>query len=147
LDDPNIDRDGHQKVDLYISCRGLKDTDVLSKSDPQVIVYLSGVEIGKTEVVRDNLNPDFKKSFSVNYIFEKKQPMIFKVIDVDKDGKYNDLGTIETTLGHIMGAKQQIALFELTVKGKKAGKLIVKSDVLQTSRGTLDLQFGAKIPS
>lgn len=36
----------------------------------------------------DNLNPDFEKSFYLNYYFEKHQPLKFEVIDDDKDGKY-----------------------------------------------------------
>ena len=65
------------KVQLYISCRKLKDLDVFSKSDP--IVHMcsfnertrSWVKMGETELINNNLNPDFKRSFEVNYSFEK----------------------------------------------------------------------------
>jgi len=55
------------------------------------------------------------------------------------------LGEVNTTLGHICGAKNQVALFDLTVDGKKAGQCIVKADILHQTRGSLNLSMGAKI--
>lgn len=53
-----------QQVNLFISGRKLKDLDTFSKSDPQCRLYEQvnnneWREIGKTEVVMNNLNPDF----------------------------------------------------------------------------------------
>jgi hypothetical protein len=51
------------KLELHFSCDALKNMDRLSKSDPQVYVYLQDPrtkvwsEVGKTEVIKDNLNP------------------------------------------------------------------------------------------
>ena len=49
------------KVELSLSCSGLKDLDVFSKSDPVVFVYeKSGrqwAKLGRTEVIDNNLNP------------------------------------------------------------------------------------------
>ena len=65
------------KVELFISCRKLKDLDVFSKSDPIVHMHSwnernrNWVKTGETELINNNLNPDFKKSFQVNYSFEK----------------------------------------------------------------------------
>ena len=61
------------QVELHISCRKLKDLDVFSKSDP--LVYFSTcndqlrkwVQFGKTECIQNDLNPDFKTYFTVNY--------------------------------------------------------------------------------
>jgi len=39
LKDPTLERDGHQTIDIYLSCRSLKNADLLSKSDPQITVY------------------------------------------------------------------------------------------------------------
>ena len=72
LDDPNLERDGFQEVELYISGRKLLDKDIMSKSDPQAELYIDGKLIGKTENARNTLNPDFKTSFKVEYYFEKK---------------------------------------------------------------------------
>lgn len=52
----------------------------------------------------NNLNPEFTKTFSVNYFFEKTQYFKFEV--VDDDGSSADMiGCIETTMANIMGAK------------------------------------------
>jgi hypothetical protein len=39
--------------------------------------------IGQTEVVNNNLNPDFSKFFSLKYFFEKEQQIMFEVYDID----------------------------------------------------------------
>jgi C2 domain len=65
------------QVQLYISCRKLKDLDVFSKSDPQVRIYefipqLNNWRmIAKTETISNNLNPDFKASIVLGYAFEQ----------------------------------------------------------------------------
>jgi len=64
---------------LSFSCRGLKNLDIVSKSDPKVEVYMreSGknskwMMIGETELVNNNLNPDFAKQIEMTYTFEKE---------------------------------------------------------------------------
>ena len=55
--------------------------------------------------MRDNLNPDFKKSFIMGYYFERHQPLKFELMDGDNNGSYQLIGSTETTLGNIMGSK------------------------------------------
>jgi Ca2+-dependent lipid-binding protein len=68
--------------------------DIFSKSDPYVKVYFKKAPnqpflfIGKTETIDNNLNPNFKKSFFVDYIFETQQDIRFEVMD--EDDKTND---------------------------------------------------------
>jgi hypothetical protein len=51
----------------------------LSKSDPEVHVYMRDSKtknytlVGKTEMILNNLNPDFTKTFTIDYYFEKEQ--------------------------------------------------------------------------
>ncbi len=53
------------RVTLTISCRNLKNLDILSKSDPKVEVFIKDPKsgnfklIGETEVINNDLNPDF----------------------------------------------------------------------------------------
>lgn len=81
-----------------------------SKSDPQVWVFihdsrtsqwngtptilsfeLISKELGKTEMIKDNLNPKFATSVVVDYYFEEVQQLRFTVVDVDKpNGKLKD---------------------------------------------------------
>ena len=123
-----------QKVEIFISARNLLDMDFFSKSDPYVKVYFTSgpsrqqAYLGKTETIDNNLNPNFVKSFKLDYIFEVKQELFFEVFDED-DGKNDDfIGSVRTTLGTIAGAKNQTCFLDLTgnKKGKKPGKLIIR---------------------
>jgi Ca2+-dependent lipid-binding protein len=70
--------------------------DIFSKSDPYVKVYSKKVNgqwqlLGRTETVDNNLNPNFRKSFCLNYIFEARQDLKFEVMDEDdKSNSTND---------------------------------------------------------
>jgi len=74
---------------LYISCRRLKDLDTFSPSDPYVHVYMRNtyegewIHLGLTEIVWDNLNPDFITTFTLDYHFEEQTYLFFKVYDSD----------------------------------------------------------------
>lgn len=67
------------QLELFISARALKDLDVFSKSDPYVKVYFKKAPnqpwtfLGKTETVDNCLNPNFQKTFVVDYFFETRQ--------------------------------------------------------------------------
>ncbi|BHF72084.1 Copine-9 [Sparganum proliferum] len=73
----------------------LSDTDVLSKSDPLVVVYeLSAAsekwhEIFRTETIQNNLNPDFTKKLMLKYHFEEQRKLKFEV-----GGPPNNKGSI-----------------------------------------------------
>jgi hypothetical protein len=64
------------KVELSFACRELVDLDTFSLSDPQVIMYMKDTkqtswnEIGRTEIIWNNLNPNFVKTIIVDYHFE-----------------------------------------------------------------------------
>jgi hypothetical protein len=66
------------KVELSFACANLKNLDVLSKSDAQVVLYMRDNrnspwgEIGRTEIIQDSLNPRFVRSIVVDYRFESK---------------------------------------------------------------------------
>ncbi len=72
------------KVQLFISCRDLVNVDYVGKTDSLVAFYTKsshnygdGKKAGKwvksdqTEVIQNNLNPDFMKSFIIYYYFER----------------------------------------------------------------------------
>jgi len=149
LNDPTNQREGHKKVELFISCRELKNLDILSLSDPQVKIFIvnsnKGEEFfGETEIVRDNLNPNFTKTFSMDYIFEKKQNLRFEIIDVDKHGKFDMVGNVFTTLGAIVGSKNQILIEDIIDKDKKRGKLILRTEIAQGTQRFAKTKLAAK---
>ena len=63
----------------------------------------SWFEVGRTEIIWDNLNPEFVKKFIVDYYFEEVQPIKFEVYDIDDEHTRNlsnqdFLGKIEIVL-------------------------------------------------
>jgi Ca2+-dependent lipid-binding protein len=90
----------------------LKDVDFVGMSDPICYIFIREDEkaqwnkFDQTELIKDNLNPDFEKSFIINYYFERHQYLKFEVYDgLNASGSLDLIGTVETSLGYIVGAK------------------------------------------
>ncbi len=68
---------------MFISGRSFRDMDLFSKSDPYVKVYFKRapnqpwIFLGRTETIDNNLNPNFRKTFIVDYFFEARQELKF----------------------------------------------------------------------
>ena len=97
------------RLNLYISARKLIDLDLMTKSDPCAAIFEKKqngwVKIGKTEKIKNNLNPDFETAIEVDYYFERLQPLKISIIDDDHDGDFQEIGTVETNMGSLMGAR------------------------------------------
>ncbi|KAK2160903.1 hypothetical protein LSH36_125g04042 [Paralvinella palmiformis] len=65
------------KIELSLSCCKLADTDTFSKSDPSNSI----IQLGRTEVIWNNLNPVFVRKFVIDYIFGKTLRLKFEVYD------------------------------------------------------------------
>jgi hypothetical protein len=143
--------DNSKQVELFISCRNLINRDVFSKSDPQVFVYIQKtgkwVLHGKTEKIKDNLNPTFAQSFVIDYFFETHQFLKFDVVDVDEGDQGDFLGSCQIELGKIVGAKNQIQIIDLICKnGSHKGKLIAKIEEVGTSTELYNMTWrGSKL--
>ena len=89
-----------QAVELYFSCRKLKNKDLASLSDPFIVLHRkteSGwIVMGRSEIIWNNLNPDFSKSFPMDFIFERRQ--VFKV---ECRHATNKTGTESSSLGKV----------------------------------------------
>jgi hypothetical protein len=100
------------EVQLFLECVNLPNLDMFSKSDPRcnIKIKTAGIDhdfkiLGKTEQIANNLNPKFKTHIPVKYYFEKEQKLIFSLIDEDNNGDFDVIGTVETTMGSIMGSR------------------------------------------
>ncbi|KNC82031.1 hypothetical protein SARC_05668 [Sphaeroforma arctica JP610] len=144
------------KVDLFFKCKDLADLDVRSKSDPQIWLYSceggalkNDILVGKTEIIKDNLNPVFATSIRVDYMFEKNQEFKFIVVDVDEThGALNDqeiIGEIKCTLGEIIGSAGMSRELRLERKNKRSmtGMLFVSSEVVVDSIQIVNVEFQA----
>ena len=110
-----------QQINLYISCRGLKDLDTFSKSNPTCLVYeqFNGHwrKIDQTEIIKGNLNPDFEKVITLPYYFEKTQHLKFEIHDEKSNGDWKMMGSVETIMSSIMIAKKQVYTEALELNG------------------------------
>lgn len=142
------------KVQLSLSCRNLVDLDFLSKSDPEVHVYIKDAKaknyslVGKTEMILNNLNPDFTRTFNIDYFFEKEQWVKFEVYDDDNTG-LEHIGDCETTLAKIMTANKQTFIADLTLPQQTAsrGKIVVRADSVAQSNDEVTFRVRAEIQS
>jgi len=140
------------KVQLRIKLKNLIDKDKLSKSDPQVYVYSrqstkeKWIEVGKTELIMNNLNPEFATPIEMDYFFEEQQQLKFVVYDIDdfnnKNSSKNDfLGEYITTLANIVNARNS------RIKGKlqkvQRGDIIVTAEEVSDSKKTVIYKFRA----
>ncbi|CAG7823526.1 unnamed protein product [Allacma fusca] len=111
-------------VEVSISCRHLANKDVLSKSDPMCAVFYkppgakTWVPFMRTEVVENDLDPDFAAKITMEYRFEAVQGLRFEVYDWDSDSNnlasQDSLGFIETNLAQIVTAGDEGLTLELT---------------------------------
>ncbi|XP_041349780.1 copine-8-like [Gigantopelta aegis] len=136
-------------VELSMSCRKLIDADVFSKSDPMCVlnVYERGGwrEFGRTEIIWNNLNPDFVKKFVMHYYFEQSQKLMFEIYDVDSNSadlsKHDFLGRMECTLGEIVSANKLVR--NLRGPKKKCGTITVGAEELSSCKEQCTMQFCA----
>eukprot|EP00003_Mantamonas_plastica_P022359 TRINITY_DN377_c1_g1_i1.p1 TRINITY_DN377_c1_g1~~TRINITY_DN377_c1_g1_i1.p1 ORF type:complete len:598 (-),score=163.85 TRINITY_DN377_c1_g1_i1:1692-3449(-) len=119
------------KVELKISCQDLPSMDYMSKSDPMVVVFIkegdSYVELGRTESVTDDNNPQFTTPIVMDYYFETVQNLKFAVYDVDsasaKLDSHDFVGQALASLGEIVGHKHSKKAFTLTNPSKGDGAM------------------------
>ena len=100
-------------VTMYIQCRNLPNLDISSKTDPFVRAYIREEKVpewqllGETETIQNTLDPDFLHAFNLSYYFEKNQLLKFEVLDYESKDKHEYIGEFETSLGKLMGSKDQ----------------------------------------
>ena len=91
-----LEAGNHELLDLTFSATKLANKDgMFGISDPQLTVYIKNSdadknawkEIGKTEQIRNNLDPVFQTPISVNYIFGVQQQLKMVMHDIDGNEK------------------------------------------------------------
>merc|ERR1711974_103283 len=78
-------------VELSVRATRLADCDTFSKSDPFCVLFQKvgstgnekWMELGRTEVIKDCLNPEWTKKFILHYNFEVRQMLKFEIYDED----------------------------------------------------------------
>ena len=67
--------------------------------------HFSLFQVGRTEQIKNTLNPQFSKGILLQYYFEEVQKLVIAIYDIDSEsGSLKDadfLGQIECTLGQV----------------------------------------------
>uniref|UniRef100_A0A1I7UCZ7 Nicotinic receptor-associated protein 1 n=1 Tax=Caenorhabditis tropicalis TaxID=1561998 RepID=A0A1I7UCZ7_9PELO len=140
-------------VRLTISANNLMDLDVFSKSDPICIIYekTSGrksttmdpivvetwrdrqwTERGRTEIIWNDLNPQFKITLLLPYFFEETQLLRFELYDVDSPKVGSDMSSHDF-LGRFECVLAQIVSYS-TFRGHLGGKSDIGSQIKQKDK-------------
>jgi len=105
-------------------------------------------EFGRTENIKNCLNPSFVKTFEIDYYFEEVQKLMFAVYDLDnKTPELTDddfLGQMECTMGNVV-AGSPFTRPLLLRNGKPAGKgtITVTAEEVSGLNDVLHLSFKA----
>ncbi|KAL7114391.1 hypothetical protein ACP275_04G118600 [Erythranthe tilingii] len=150
------------QIELSLSAENLRDRDVLSKSDPMVVLYMKGSdgslqELGRTEVVLNSLSPKWIRKYMVTYQFEMVQNLVFRVYDVDTQFHNVDvkvlkleeqqfLGEASCTLSEIVMKTNRTVTLDLTYEefsvpahSRKCGQLTVHGEESFASKTSVEL--------
>ena len=104
-------------ITLFIKGRNLKNLDRGSKSDPQCVIYQKDLDteeyryIGHTEILENNLEPDYEKGIEMDFFFHQDQLLKLTFVDnddgPDEDGlaEGEDIGSAYIGLPKIMAAE------------------------------------------
>ena len=149
------------EVELSISGRNLLDLDTFSKSDPMCVVYSKDseqggdtwIEIGRTECIDNNLNPELATKINVEFTFEQQQLMRFEVYDMDSDLRDHDfIGSAECSLGQIVASGGDkgsnghvLKLINSNNSKLICGDLIVKAEELTDCKDEVEIKLGVNL--
>lgn len=139
-------------VELTVAAVGLEDRDVMSKSDPVCVFYVQDkrtkkyIEYGRTETISNSLDPQWTKTFFIDYRFEERQGLKFVIFDSDCDSSHvqdhDTLGFIECTLGEIVS--NQSRGFNKTLNDRRGSIKIFSQEVGAGNNQMYTFQFSAK---
>ncbi|XP_050380117.1 protein BONZAI 3 isoform X2 [Argentina anserina] len=150
----------HTQLELSLSATNLLDRDITSKSDPMVVAYVKTAdgklkELGRTEVILNNLSPAWIEKIPVAYHFEVVQQLIFQVYDVDtkyhnvnvKTLKLEDqdfLGEGSCVLSEIVTKQNRSLTLNLnnrSGRGRNLGTLTVHAEETMASKSVVEIKF------
>jgi hypothetical protein len=153
------------RVELFVSCQGIKNLDTHSKSDCFCIVEemdhrKQWVEVGRSEIIQNSLNPEWVTRFKYTYKFEESQKIRVKIYDADNDAADTSklnlaqqdfagetgtiyLGDIVSAANHPAGGKQ-VRLQGRTKHGNATGTCMIRCEEMANQNGVVTLRFRAK---
>lgn len=141
------------RVELRIECKNLRNRDAMSKSDPSAILFTYDGhkfnEEGRTESMKNTLDPRFVRAFPLDYYFETVQRIKVAVYDIDNttDSLKDDdfLGQIEVTLGQIVsGSPFTQPLLKLNGEKEGSSSITIRVEEVKEGSEIVEMLFKAK---
>ena len=106
------------------------------------------VELGRTECIDNNLNPDFAKKIKMTYFFEEQQMIKFSIYDLDSQSPrladHDFLGSTVVSLGRIVSSGTFKAPLFDSSRNSNFGSIIVVAEELPACKEELKIQFFGK---
>jgi len=133
---------------LFLKAEGLPNKAGMFKgiSDPcatvTAISYRSHdkIDLGTTEVLKNNLNPEWTTSFPLEYELETNMNIVVEVFDKMSKGKDIGMGSVSLDVNELYNAEGKTMVVNM-----KKGKVIARVETLQGS-GSLRLKLcGSKL--
>ena len=137
-------------IELSVHCTNLKDKDVFSKSDPVCLLLEKyqnrWIEIGRTEMIMNDLNPRWTKKFNVVFDPQSPKQLKFEIYDWDnqsrKTNRQDYLGYAEISLGTVLSSPGKQLTSSL--KNGGGGKITILAEEINSSlREQVRIQFEA----
>lgn len=120
------------QIELSVSALKLRNRDVMSKSDPMLVLYMKrkdGMieELGRTEVCLNSLSPKWVTKLLVLYSFEEIQVLLFRVYDVDTAFKNVPVKTISLQEQQFLGEMDCVLSQIITTPGQSVTRALQPS--------------------
>ncbi len=140
-------------LELSVSCKNLCDMDTFSKSDPLCVMYQQvadqkWVEVGRTEMLKNTLNPSWQHKFVLDYCFEQRQLVKFEVYDWDNKSTnvkdHDFLARLECTLGSIVSSPRKQFVSMIKDGPSKKGQFTIIAEEVSGCNDMVKIQFAAK---
>jgi len=107
-----------------ISASGLKDTELIGKSDPYVVLSVGKTQ-RKSKVAKDQpTTPAWNETFTLP-VLETDTDLSLTIKNDDTLGRDEEMGHILIPLSLIQGGSYSAAAFPLELKGKPHGEIIL----------------------
>mmetsp|Transcript_967 Transcript_967/g.2212 ORF Transcript_967/g.2212 Transcript_967/m.2212 type:complete len:633 (+) Transcript_967:86-1984(+) len=159
------------KLELQVRCSNLPKKDLLSQANGFCVLWKAPngytgsdadgtptkepnrkeVEMGRTEVSRACINPVFRQTFRLNFVFHQEQTFVLRVYDEDLRyatglSEHDYLGGVIFTLGQVMGAKGCSLAKRLRSNESSLGDafLVVTGKGVVENREVLEFRFSCQ---
>ncbi|KAL4233038.1 hypothetical protein ACF0H5_007724 [Mactra antiquata] len=141
-------------IEVLISCTDLADLDDFTKSDPMCVLFYKQYgqwkEVGRTEAIRNTLNPKFVETFLLEYDPVLQHNLMFSLYDIDNSSsdlrRHDFVGSVETTLSDLLDPRKDICTVCKTLRvagtSKARGIISITSEVVKESRDKVSLHVG-----